>query len=124
MTAFNNKFFKEIMTMSLDIEALLGAEGKALLEHKCKTIPKESLHLPGADYVDKSYALSDRPTPVLKSLQALFDNGRLRGTGYLSILPVDQGVEHSAGASFAPNPLYFDSENIVKLALEGGANAV
>jgi class I fructose-bisphosphate aldolase len=80
--------------------------------------------LPGADYVDRSYGLSDRPTPVLKSLQQLFDNGRLRGTGYLSILPVDQGIEHSAGASFAPNPIYFDPENIVKLAIEGGANAV
>src|SRR5437773_11768687 len=99
---------KEINKMSFDIESLLGAEAKTLLEHKCKTIPKESIHLPGADYVDKIYALSDRPTPVLKSLQALFDNGRLKGTGYLSILPVDQGVEHSAGSSFAPNPLYFD----------------
>src|SRR3954468_19612247 len=110
--------------MSLDIEALLGSDAKALLEHKCTTISKESLHLPGPDYVDKSYALSDRPTPVLKSLQALFDNGRLRGTGYLSILPVDQGIEHSAAASFAPNPMYFDAENIVKLAIEGGCNAV
>lgn len=114
----------EMKKSSLDIEAILGAEAKALLEHKCKTIPKETIHLPGADYVDKIYALSDRPTPVLKSLQALFDNGRLKGTGYLSILPVDQGIEHSAGASFAPNPIYFDPENIVKLAIEGGANAV
>ncbi|MCG3205392.1 MAG: Fructose-bisphosphate aldolase class 1 [Elusimicrobia bacterium] len=110
--------------MSLDIEAHLGQESKALLEHKCTTIPKETIHLPGPDYVDRIYALSDRPTPVLKSLQALFDNGRLKGTGYLSILPVDQGIEHSAGASFAPNPIYFDPENIVKLAIEGGANAV
>lgn len=110
--------------MSLDLDALLGAEAKALLDHKCKTVPKESIHLPGPDYVDRIYSLSDRPTPVLKSLQALFDNGRLRGTGYLSILPVDQGIEHSAGASFAPNPIYFDPENIVKLAIEGGANAV
>src|SRR5688572_7316068 len=109
--------------MSLDIESLLGAETQSLLDHKCK-VSKESLHLPGPDYVDRSYALSDRPTPVLKSLQALFDNGRLKGTGYLSILPVDQGIEHSAGASFAPNPIYFDPENIVKLAIEGGANAV
>lgn len=109
--------------MSLDIEALLGAETKSLLEHQCK-VSKGSLHLPGPDYVDRTYALSDRPTPVLKSLQALFDHGRLRGTGYLSILPVDQGIEHSAGASFAPNPIYFDPENIVKLAIEGGANAV
>ncbi len=109
--------------MSLDIEALLGKEAKSLLEHKAK-IPKESLHLPTPDYVSQMYGLSDRPTPVLKNLQALFDNGRLRGTGYLSILPVDQGIEHSAAASFAPNPMYFDPENIVKLAIEGGANAV
>ena len=110
--------------MTVDIEGLLGAEAKKLLEHKCATIPKESIHLPGPDYVDRIYALSDRPTPVLKSLQSLLDHGRLGGTGYLSILPVDQGIEHSAGASFAPNPMYFDSENIVKLAIEGGANAV
>ena len=110
--------------MSVDIDALLGAEAKSLLEHKCKTISKESLHLPTPDYVSTSYGLSDRPTPVLKSLQALFDNGRLAGTGYLSILPVDQGIEHSAAASFAPNPAYFDPENIVKLAIEGGCNAV
>lgn len=110
--------------MSLDIESLLGADAKKLLDHKCMGIPKESLHLPGPDYVDQSYALSDRPTPVLKSLQSLFDHGRLKNTGYLSILPVDQGIEHSAAASFAPNPIYFDPENIVKLAIEGGANAV
>ncbi len=109
--------------MSLDLESLLGAEAKSLLEYKAK-VAKETLMLPSADYVDRSYALSDRPTPVLKSLQSLFDHGRLRGTGYLSILPVDQGIEHSAGASFAPNPIYFDPENIVKLAIEGGANAV
>jgi len=112
------------MIMAINIPQLLGAEAKTLLDHKCTTIPKESLLLPGPNYVDQAYALSDRPTPVLKSLQALFDNGRLRGTGYLSILPVDQGIEHSAGASFAPNPIYFDPENIVKLAIEGGANAV
>jgi class I fructose-bisphosphate aldolase len=110
--------------MPLNIEKLLGAEAKPLLTHKCKTIPKESLHLPGPDFVDRVFALSDRPTPVLKSLQALYDHGRLGGTGYLSLLPVDQGIEHSAGASFAPNPIYFDPENIVKLALEGGANGV
>src|SRR5580693_10085098 len=110
--------------MTVDIEGLLGADAKKLLEHKCTTIPKETIHLPGADYVDRIYALSDRPTPVLRSLQALFEHGRLAGTGYLSILPVDQGIEHSAGASFAPNPIYFDSENIVKLAIEGGCNAV
>src|ERR1017187_2692827 len=90
----------------------------------CTTIPKDMIHAPGADYVERIYALSDRPTPVLKSLQSLLDHGRLAHTGYLSILPVDQGIEHSAGASFAPNPMYFDSENIVKLAVEGGANAV
>jgi class I fructose-bisphosphate aldolase len=107
-----------------NIEEVLGSEAKALLSHTCNTIPKESLHLPGADYVDRVYALSDRTPQVLRSLQQLFDHGRLAGTGYLSILPVDQGIEHSAGASFAPNPMYFDPENIVKLAIEGGCNAV
>lgn len=110
--------------ITTDIEALLGAEAKTLLEHECKTIPKEMLHLPGPDFVDRVCALSDRPAPVLRSLQQLFHHGRLAGTGYLSILPVDQGIEHSAGASFAPNPMYFDPENIVKLAIEGGCNAV
>src|SRR6185369_4595869 len=95
-----------------------------LLEHVCKTVPKESLHLPGPDYVDRSYVASDRPARVLGSLQSFLDHGRLRGTGYVSILPVDQGIEHSAGASFAPNPMYFDPENLVKLAIEGGCNAV
>lgn len=107
-----------------NIEQTLGNEGKDLLEHRCTTIPKESLTLPGPDYVDRAYALSDRPTPVLRSLNQLLGHGRLMGTGYLSILPVDQGIEHSAGASFAPNPVYFDPENIVKLAVEGGCNAV
>ncbi len=106
------------------IEEYLGAEAESLLTHACKTVPSEQLHLPGPDFVDRVYALSDRPTPVLRSLQALFDHGRLGGTGYLSILPVDQGIEHSAGASFAPNPVYFDPENIVKLAIEGGCNGV
>ncbi len=106
------------------IEEILGSDAKSLLEHQCKTIPKESLHLPGLDYVDRIYALSDRPAQVLRSLQQLVNTGRLAGTGYLSILPVDQGIEHSAGASFAPNPAYFDPENIVKLAIEGGCNAV
>ncbi len=109
--------------MTTNIEQLLGKDAK-LLEHTCTTIPKETIHLPGADYVERIYALSDRPTPVLKSLQSLLDHGRLGGTGYVSILPVDQGIEHSAGASFAPNPIYFDPENIVKLAIEGGANGV
>lgn len=108
----------------INIAQLLGNESKSLLEHQCKTIAKEELFLPGPDFVDKVFALSDRPTPVLKSLQQIFSSGRLSGTGYLSILPVDQGIEHSAGASFAPNPKYFEPENIVKLALEGGCNAV
>lgn len=110
--------------MSEDIMKILGNEGTDLLEHRCKTIPAEMLHLPGPDFIDRVWALSDRPAPVLKNLQSLFNHGRLAGTGYLSILPVDQGIEHSAGASFAPNPLYFDPENIVKLAMEGGCNAV
>jgi class I fructose-bisphosphate aldolase len=112
------------MTAMTKIEELLGADAPFLLEHQCKTIPKEQLHLPGPDFVDRVFALSDRPTPVLRSLQQLFHHGRLAGTGYLSILPVDQGIEHSAGASFAPNPIYFDGENIVKLAIEGGCNGV
>ncbi len=107
-----------------DIEALLGDEAKSLLEHKSKTFPKESLHLPGPDFVDRVYTQTDRKPPVLRSLAQMFNHGRLGGTGYLSILPVDQGIEHSAGASFAPNPEYFDPENIVKLAIEGGCNAV
>jgi class I fructose-bisphosphate aldolase len=106
------------------IEAILGEDASSLLQHQCKTIPKTSLHLPGPDYVERSLGGSDRPTRVLSSLQALINNGRLAGTGYVSILPVDQGIEHSAGASFAPNPAYFDPENIVKLAIEGGCNAV
>lgn len=107
-----------------EIEKLLAADAKKLLEYKCTGIPKEMLHLPGPDYIDRVYALSDRPAPVLKSLGWMIHQGRLAHTGYLSILPVDQGIEHSAGASFAPNPLYFDPENIVKLAIEGGCNAV
>ncbi|MDD5301846.1 MAG: class I fructose-bisphosphate aldolase [Elusimicrobia bacterium] len=109
--------------MTTNIEQLLGADAK-LLEHKCVGIPKEMIHIPGPDSVDRLFALSDRPTPVLKSLQSLYNHGRLAGTGYVSILPVDQGIEHSAAASFAPNPAYFDPENIVKLAIEGGANGV
>jgi class I fructose-bisphosphate aldolase len=105
------------------IEQILEGD-TGLLEHVCKTIPKESLHLPGPDFVERIVTPSDRPTRVLTSLQALLNHGRLAGTGYVSILPVDQGIEHSAGASFAPNPLYFDPENIVKLAIEGGCNAV
>jgi class I fructose-bisphosphate aldolase len=107
-----------------DIASLLGADADALLSHTCKGIPKEHLHLPGGDFVDRVCAASDRKPPVLRSLAQLFNHGRLAGTGYVSILPVDQGIEHSAGASFAPNPAYFDPENIVKLAIEGGCNAV
>ena len=106
------------------IEDILGADAATLLQHTCKTISKDSLLLPGPDYVDRAYAGSDRPARVLTSLQSLIGHGRLAGTGYVSILPVDQGIEHSAGASFAPNPMYFDPENIVKLAIEGGCNAV
>ncbi|MEN2993390.1 MAG: class I fructose-bisphosphate aldolase [Bacteroidia bacterium] len=107
-----------------DIVEILGNEAESLLNHTCTTVPKSQLHLPGPDFVDRVWALSDRPPQVLRSLQALLSHGTLAGTGYLSILPVDQGVEHSAGASFAPNPIYFDPENIVRLALEAGCNAV
>ncbi len=110
--------------MSNHLLELLGNEADYLLNHKCNTVPKEQLHLPGPDFVDRSMVTSDRPTRVLRSLQSVFNHGRLAGTGYLSILPVDQGIEHSAGASFAPNPVYFDPENIVKLAIEGNCNAV
>ncbi len=105
------------------IESILGDEA-SLLAHQCRTIPRESLHLPGPDFVDRILTPTDRPPRVLGSLQWLFDTGRLSRTGYVSILPVDQGIEHSAGASFAPNTAYFDPENIVKLAIEGGCNAV
>src|SRR3954464_6097815 len=111
-------------TSTSRLEDILGADAATLLQHQCKTIPKEQLHLPGPDYVERIYSGSDRPARVLTSLQALLDHGRLGGTGYLSILPVDQGIEHSAGASFAPNPAYFDPESIVKLAVEGGCNGV
>ena len=103
---------------------LLGAKADSLLGHVCKTIPKESLHLPGPDFVDRVFAASDRNPRVLVNLQRMFGTGRLANTGFLSILPVDQGIEHSGGASFAQNPMYFDPENIVRLALEGGCNAV
>src|SRR5438045_4859416 len=106
------------------IEDMLGGDARALLDHRCKGIPKESLHLPGPDFVDRVFAPSDRPVAVLRSVQQILSHGRLAGTGYVSILPVDQGIEHSAGASFAKNPAYFDPENIVKLAIEGGCNAV
>lgn len=106
------------------IQELLGSEADSLLNHKSNTISKDSLHLPGPDFVDRIFTQTNRSSQVLRSLNSLYNNGRLSGTGYLSILPVDQGIEHSAGASFAPNPVYFDPENIVKLAIEGGCNAV
>lgn len=106
------------------IQQILGPDAESLLGFKNPKISKEKLHLPGPDFVDRILMGSDRNPQALRSMQALFDNGRLRGTGYVSILPVDQGVEHSAGASFAKNPDYFDPENIVKLAIEGGCNAV
>ena len=106
------------------LESILGDDAKDLLQHISNTIPKSQLHLPGPDFVERIWIGSDRPTRVLRSLQSLFDYGRLGGTGYLSILPVDQGIEHSAGASFAANPAYFDGEKIVELAIEGGCNGV
>ncbi len=118
------------MTLTADttrlagIEALLGEEAEFLLQHQCKTIDKSMLHLPGGDFIDRVMAHSDRTPQVLRSLQQLFGTGRLANTGYMSILPVDQGIEHTGGASFAKNPMYFDPENIVRLAIEGGCNAV
>lgn len=106
------------------IQTLLGVEGEDLLNHQCKGVSRDTLHLPGPDFLDRVWVASDRPVGVLRSLAALFNHGRLAGTGYLSLLPVDQGVEHSAAASFAPNPVYFDPENIVKLAIEGECNGV
>ncbi len=110
--------------MSTQVMDLLGDKADDLLGHVCKGIPKESLHLPGPQFVDRVWAESDRPVQVLRSIRTLFSHGRLAQTGFMSILPVDQGIEHTAGASFSPNPEYFDPENIVKLALEGGCNAV
>ncbi len=110
--------------MATPIRELLGTEADSLLTHVCKTIPRESLHLPGPDFVDRIFIPTDRNPRVLCNLERMFGHGRLAGTGYLSILPVDQGIEHSAGASFAKNPAYFDPENIIKLAIEGGCNAV
>jgi class I fructose-bisphosphate aldolase len=107
-----------------NIPELLGGEAESLLTHSCKTFPKSALHLPGPDFIDRVVAGSDRTPGTLRNFQQIFNTGRLAGTGYLSILPVDQGVEHSGGASFAPNPEYFDPANIVKLAIEGGCNAV
>jgi class I fructose-bisphosphate aldolase len=113
-----------LATSLSELEQILGDDAASLLSHHATAIPKESLHLPGPDFVERVWKDSDRSPRVLRSLQTLFDHGRLGATGYMSILPVDQGIEHSAGASFAPNPLYFDGENLVKLAIEGGCNAV
>ncbi|MFD2248461.1 class I fructose-bisphosphate aldolase [Pontibacter ruber] len=107
-----------------NIVSLLGSEAENLLQYESKTISKDLIHAPGPDFVDRIFVQSNRSPQVLRSLQQLFNTGRLAGTGYLSILPVDQGIEHTAGASFAPNPIYFDPENIIKLAIEGGCNAV
>ncbi|MBL8147571.1 MAG: fructose-bisphosphate aldolase, partial [Anaerolineae bacterium] len=113
------------MSLTIDqIAQMLGGDARTLLDFNTPKIPKSALHLPGPDFVERVYTHSDRTPQVLRSLQQMFDHGRLGGTGYLSILPVDQGVEHSAGASFAPNPVYFDPENIVRLAMDGGCNAV
>ncbi|WP_419210785.1 class I fructose-bisphosphate aldolase [Providencia manganoxydans] len=107
-----------------DIAKLLGSEASTLLDHRCQTIPRENIYLPGSDFVDRVMIDNNRPNSVLRSMQTLFNHGRLAGTGYLSILPVDQGVEHSAAASFAANPLYFNPKNIVELAIEAGCNCV
>ena len=110
--------------MLTKITELLGANADSLLNHQCKTVPKDVLHQPGGDFVDRVFVSTNRNNNVLRNLNSIYNHGRLSGTGYVSILPVDQGIEHSAGASFAPNPMFFDSENIVKLAIEGGCNAV
>ena len=112
------------VTSLSEIEAILGDDAESLLRHRCETVPKENLHLPGPDFIERVWSGSDRSPRVLRSIQTLFEHGRLAGTGYMSILPVDQGIEHSAGASFAPNPEYFDPGRIVQLAIEGGCNAV
>lgn len=113
-----------VLTEMSKIEKALADKASYYLEHKSQTISKDILHLPGPDFIDRIFINSDRPTKVLKALNSMFNTGRLAGSGYLSILPVDQGIEHSAGASFAANPMYFDPENIIKLAIEGGCNAV
>jgi len=110
--------------MASRVREMLGADADRMLNHQCRTISRDALHLPGPTFVDDVFAATDRSARVLRNLQAIFNHGRLAGTGYMSILPVDQGIEHSAGASFAPNPIYFDPENIVTLAIEGGCNAV
>lgn len=116
---------REYMNQSEEaLRGYLGEEIDYLLHHTCEKIPKESLYLPGPDFVERTFVDSDRPTQVLRNLKSIYNHGRLSGTGYVSILPVDQGIEHSAAASFTPNPMYFDPENIIKLAIEGGCNAV
>jgi fructose-bisphosphate aldolase, class I len=120
--ALNQKTSKQMSL--LKITELLGKDADSLLNHKSKTISKDMIHHPGPDFIDRTFVHSNRNPQVLRSLQSIYGHGRLANTGYVSILPVDQGIEHSAGASFAPNPIYFDSENIVKLAIEGGCNAV
>lgn len=110
--------------MTINPKKILGQQSGYLLDHSCSTIPKQHLHLPGPDFVEKVFSITDRSKKVQNNLLQIFNHGRLKGTGYLSILPVDQGVEHTAGASFAPNPIYFDPENIVKLAINAGCNAV
>ncbi len=124
MAKFAHQFKKTIAMSFKKIEQLLGKDAETLLTHKSKTISKEELHLPGAGFIDQSFGGGNRNIQVLRNLQHIYGHGRLARTGYVSILPVDQGIEHSAGASFAPNPIYFDPENIVKLAIEGGCNAV
>jgi class I fructose-bisphosphate aldolase len=123
-TVFHRTLFEQVYQMATDIRSLLGKDADALLGYESKTVAKSNLHLPGPDFIDRVFAQSDRTPAVLRNFQTLMNTGRLGGTGYVSILPVDQGIEHSAGASFAPNPAYFDPENIVKLAIEGGCNAV
>jgi len=110
--------------MAKKVAEILGNNAESLLTHQCKTVSKDILHLPGPDFVDRVFKDTNRNTQVLRNLNAIYNHGRLAGSGYVSILPVDQGIEHSAGASFAPNPIFFDPENIVKLAIEGGCNAV
>ena len=122
--ALKTNFSKESEMDIEKIAELLGQDSHNLLGYKDPKVKKEQLHIPGPDWIERIFVASDRPNPVLRNMQLLFNTGRLSGTGYLSILPVDQGIEHSAGASFAPNPIYFDSENIVKLAIEAGCNAV
>jgi fructose-bisphosphate aldolase, class I len=112
------------MAATINVRSLLGSHADALLKHESRTCPRSTLHLPGPDFIDRVFSQTDRSPVVLRNLQTMLNTGRLGGTGFVSILPVDQGIEHSAGASFAPNPAYFDPENIVKLAVEGGCNAV